>query len=123
MYGQGLYNNEVPGHSTLTSSNAFRIRRTLDAWDEATVTWNTQPAADPGASVLQPSSTAPDQDYLQIDVTGLIGDALAAGSTEAGFLLHLDAETYYAEVTFASADHTDAGLHPRLIIDYLVPPP
>ncbi len=121
LYGQGIYNNEPPGHSTLTAPNAFRLRRTLDPWDEATVTWNTQPSADPASSVWQPSSNAPDQDYLQIDVTPPIVDAIAAGATEVSLRLHQDVEVEYGEVTFATSDHTDPALHPVLTLDYVVP--
>lgn len=123
MYGQGVFNGEPPGHSTLTASNAFRLRRTLDPWDETTVTWNTQPAVDPVVSVWQASSTAPDQDYLQIDVTPLVLDAIAAGETEASWVLHQAVEVHYGEVTFATGDHTDPALHPRLTLDYGVPAP
>jgi hypothetical protein len=121
LYGQGVFNSEPPGHSTLSAPNTFRLRRALDPWDEATVTWNTQPSGDPSLSVGQPSSVAPDQDYLQIDVTALVVDAIAAGETEASLLLHQQTEAHYGEVTFATSDHTDPALHPVLTLDYLVP--
>ncbi|MEZ4242030.1 MAG: DNRLRE domain-containing protein [Myxococcota bacterium] len=123
MYGQGITNSLPPGHSNLSSSNAWRIRRTLDPWDELTVTWSNQPAADGNAVVQEPGTSLSDLDYLGIDVSGLVADALAAGDGEASFLLHLANESYYAEVTFGSGDHSDPALHPVLTLDYLVPGP
>ncbi len=121
LYGQGIFNGEPLGHSNLSAPNAFVLQRTIFPWEELTVTWNTQPAVDKAVSVSQPSSKAPTDNYLQIDVTPLVTAALAAGETAASMRLQQEVEVHYGQVTFAAREHTDVALHPVLTVDYMVP--
>ena len=110
------------GHSPLTVSNASYLRRTLDPWEETTVTWNTRPGVTTDGEVLLPMSNTFDEDYLGIVVTEMVNDALASGLTEIGFMLQLEREEPYAELMFASSDHDEPLHHPRLRVRYQEPP-
>jgi hypothetical protein len=55
------------------------------------------------------------QDYI-LDVTGLLQDIIADPSNSFGFLLKLKTETPYRFLAFASSDHPNTSLHPKLEI-------
>ncbi|MCB0794242.1 MAG: DNRLRE domain-containing protein, partial [Flavobacteriales bacterium] len=103
-------------HSSLSGPNNCSIRRVLQAWDEMTVTWDSQPGSTPQNEVVLPPSTSNTQDYLDIDVTDLVVDMIQYGGH--GFLLRMETESYYRRVVFASSDHSDEDLHPKLVITH-----
>ncbi|WP_224369338.1 DNRLRE domain-containing protein [Hyalangium versicolor] len=109
-------NNQPPGHSTLSGSNTFSLRRVTSPWQESTVSWDTKPSTTPVDEVVLPASKAPDQNYLDIDVTGLVQTMLDDPQNSHGFSLQLVTEDPYRQVIFASSDHPDATLRPRLEI-------
>jgi hypothetical protein len=53
-----------------------------------------------------------------MDVTNLIQDVMADPSNSFGFLLKLKNETPYRLLAFASSDHPNESLHPKLEICY-----
>ena len=106
-------------HSTDGGSNESYIRRIVEPWDEATLTWNTQPAAVSINQVLIPESSMGNQDYLNIDVTQLVADIISEPNERYGFMLRLiDEGDNYKRLIFASSDHADPNLWPKLEIDY-----
>ncbi len=109
------------GHSQLTASNACWLQRITSPWLENTVTWDTQPTTTTINEVALPASTSNTQDYPNIDVTALVQDMLNNPSQSFGFMLRLQTEQYYCTMMFASSDHIDASLHPRLDICYTTP--
>jgi len=104
-------------HQSRTSSNASILQRITSIWDEATVTWNTQPSYSNSNEILLAQSTSGTEDYA-IDVTQLVQDMVDNPSTSFGFLLQLQNETYYASLVFASSDNADVNNHPRLEVYY-----
>jgi hypothetical protein len=109
-------NGQPPGHSTLSGPNTSSLRRVTSPWQESTVTWDTQPSTTSAGEVVLPASVAPDQNYLDIDVTGLVQAMLDDPQNSHGFSLQLVTEEPYRQVLFASSDHPDATLRPRLEI-------
>jgi hypothetical protein len=109
----GLLNGQ---HSQLSGSNASWLRRITDPWTES-VNWNTQPATTTQNQVYVPADTNVNQDYV-CDVTQLVIDMINNPSASFGFMLQLETETYYRCLLFASGDHPDSSLHPKLVIVY-----
>src|SRR5262249_45778095 len=97
------------------------VRRITSSWDEATVTWNTQPTTTTQNQIMLPPSTSNTQDYTNIDVTTLVQDMINNPAQSFGFLLQLVTEAYYRSVMFASSDHSNPALHPLLQICFDYP--
>ena len=119
-----LYNNptSINGtgdgtHSYMSGSNESVVQRVTSSWQESTVTWSTQPSATTLNEVTLLQNTSPHQDYV-LDVTALVQDMVNSPSTSFGFLLQLVTEQYYRCMLFASSDHANSALHPKLEITY-----
>lgn len=116
-----LYHNPTgsnPGHSQLSGSNEGYIKRVTSSWDETTVTWETQPTVTSQDQVLLPASLNDTQDYIDIDVTILIQEMVDNPSQNFGMMLQLQNEDYYRSLLFASSDHLDQSLRPKLEITF-----
>ncbi len=115
-----LYAMDQPAwqHSALSGSNDGWLERVTSSWDESTVTWNNQPASTTQNRVPLAASTSATQNYLNIDVTDLVQDMIDFPSSSHGFILKLNTESQYRRLGFASSDHSDSNLHPKLIIQY-----
>ena len=119
-----LYNNpnsqngNANGQHVHTSgSNAAYLKRITSPWTEENVSWNSQPSTTALNQVTLPQDTNPFQDY-NVDVKLLIQDIIANPSQGYGLMLQLQNESPYRLVAFASSDHPDASLHPKLKICY-----
>lgn len=113
-----LYYNpdsQTPGQS---GSNAAYIRRLIQPWDENTVAWNMQPLYTMENEVLLPASTFEDQSYENIDVTALVIDMVSHPNSSHGFMFMLQTEQGLNSMKFASSDHPNIFLHPKLEITY-----
>lgn len=105
-------------HSTRSGSNAGWLQRITSDWDESTVTWNTAPTFSTQNQVALPASSSPTEDYLKIDVLSLVQDMVDDPSTSFGFMMSLQDETVFRLLNFASSNHADSSLHPKLVIVY-----
>jgi hypothetical protein len=113
-------NTGLGQHSTFSGSNNCWLQRITSTWDESTVTWNNQPTVTIVNQVSLAASTSMTQNYLNIDVSALVQDMTDNPSTSFGFLLRLKNESYYRRLNFASSDHTNSALHPKLVISYTI---
>jgi PKD repeat protein len=121
-----LYNSPDPTnnhgeHSSLSGPNTCWLQRITDEWDEYTVTWNNQPSTTTLHQVTLKQSVDPHQDYEDIDVTQLIKDIIDNPETGHGIMIRLITEEYYRCMIFASSDHPDPSLHPKLAITFIAP--
>jgi hypothetical protein len=82
------------------------------------VTWVNQPATTTQNQVTLPASTFSNQDYLNINVTSLVQDMIDNPLSSFGFMLQLQTEQFYRSLVFASSDHNNAFLHPKLNVCY-----
>jgi hypothetical protein len=105
-------------HSSLTNSNESVLRRIVTPWGEHSVTWNTQPFTTLTNEVILPQSTSPTQNYLNIDVTNMVQDMIDYPSSSYGFQLRPVVEETYKRLIFASSDHPNKDLHPKLEITF-----
>ncbi len=101
-------------------SNACWLRRIVEDWDENTVTYNTAPSTTDYHAEYLPISENYSQDYTDIDVTHLVNDMLMYPNTSYGFHMQLVDEEKYTRMTFASSDHPDPSLHPKLELEYYI---
>lgn len=109
--------NIIMGSSTY-SSNASYIKRVTELWDENEVTWNTQPATTSENQVSFDQSVSESQDYLEIDIIDLASDLYQDKYGSQGLMLQLQNENRYTRMSFASSDHSDLSLHPKLDLSY-----
>ncbi|WP_297511553.1 DNRLRE domain-containing protein [Flavobacterium sp.] len=121
-----LYNNpnSVNGfangqHASASGSNESVLQRITSPWSED-VAWSNQPTTTSQNEVTLPQSTDPFQNYV-LNVTSLIQDELANPNNSFGFLLKLKTESPFRLLVFASSDHPNAALHPKLVITYTLP--
>ncbi len=122
-----LYNNPTSSngqqngeHYHLSATNESVLQRITSPWQEDSVYWNNQPTSTNVNEVVLPIDTNPHQDYTS-DVTLLIQDMINNPLTSFGFMLKLQTETPYRCLLFASSDHPNPALHPKLEITYTVP--
>lgn len=108
-------------HSTLSGSNASILQRITSAWNESTIDWTSHPETTSLNQVEIEQTTNEDQNFEDIDVTLLVRDMMAEPNESFGFLLRLQNETFYRRVNFASSDHSNSELHPKLVITYSPP--
>ena len=101
-------------HNPLTTSNACNLLFVSSNWDEATVTWNTQPAASYIIQQLAKSSSST-QDY-QLDVTQFV--QLMKTSGGGSLMLELQSENRYTKMVFASKEYSDVSKRPKLVVVY-----
>lgn len=118
-----LYNDPSSGansgqHSSLSGSNESLLERVSSPWSENTITWNNQPTSVVFNPVILPQSTSPNQDY-SIDASAQVQDMVNNPLSNFGFVLKLQTEQFYRCLVFASSDHPNAALRPRLEITYL----
>jgi hypothetical protein len=103
-------------HSSLSGPNTALLQRVIEPWDEQTVIWATQPGTTTADEVVIPATTSPTQDVLDIDVTQLVIAMMENGNF--GFMLRLQDESYYRRMVFASSDHPNGALHPKLVVTH-----
>ena len=118
-----LFYNPTDPHESWdyhTGENNLYIQRVTSEWDEHTVEWSNQPSTTIDNRVKLPPSTSPTQDYLDIDVTDLIIDMTGSTVENHGFMIRMvDELNYYKSVVFASSDHANSSLWPKLVLTYL----
>jgi len=120
LYNDPNSSNPTPPGSH-SGSNSAVIQQVTSAWNENTVTWNTQPTTTTSGQVILPASTDGHQDYA-VDVTSLAQDMVANPSTNYGFRLMLQIETTQRALIFGSSDNIDPANRPALTISYTVLP-
>ena len=105
-------------HVHVSGSNEAVLQRITSPWTED-VAWSNQPTTSTQNEVTLAEDTNPNQDYV-LDVKNLLEDIIANPNDSFGFLLKLKTETPYRLLAFASSDHPNAALHPKLEITYTV---
>jgi len=114
-----LYHNPTasdPGHTT-NGGNATWLRRVTQSWDENTVTLDTEPAFDTTGQYLIPAAVTGTENF-RIPVKDMIQMMLDSVHGNHGWILMLENEQAYRSMIFASSDHADSTIRPRLEIYY-----
>ena len=100
----------------VSGSNEAVLQRITSPWTED-VTWSNQPTTTGQNEVSLAEDTNPNQDYV-LDVKNLLQDIVTNPSDSFGFLLKLKTEIPYRLLAFASSNHPNTALHPKLEICY-----
>lgn len=100
------------------NNNASVLQRIIQPWQPSVTTWNTRPAITTEDEVVLPQSSAPFQDYLDIDVTNLFFPMIQDKSKNFGIQMKLANEIPTNVMIFCSTNYADASKHPQLIIYY-----
>lgn len=103
------------GHSI--GNNQARLSRVIQNWNINTVNWVNQPNKTNINSVVLPPSSSSNQNYLNVNVTGLVNDMINLGNF--GFIFHQEIEQTTHVMTFCSNDHPSISKRPVLRITYI----
>lgn len=107
------------GHSDLGGDNSGIIMRAVEDWTDNEITWYTQPVTTNTNWVILPAPESDDQDYPDIDVTKLVQDMVNHPDIQQGFIIKLlDEYELYRSLVFASVDHSDTNIRPKLFVKY-----
>lgn len=128
LYGQGVNNQEPPGHSTLKGSNAFYLIPAHNSWQESQVTWPdyysnshyTPSAIRSLPSITVEASSSAAEDY-EVDMKSLTSKIVKNNIRELTLEMKLQRLPPMAQVTFYSKEAV-ADKRPRLIIELVDPP-
>lgn len=128
LYGQGVSNQEAPGHSTLKGDNAFYLKPVHNSWDESNAMWSdfyssshyTPTTIRNLPSIAVEGSKSPSQDY-SIDVSEMLRAIINSNIRELTLEMKLQRLPTMAQVTFHSRE-ADVDKRPRLLIELLDKP-
>ena len=109
--------NEWNGNSQLSGSNAFYLEKVTQPWSHTTVTWNNQPATTTSGRIWIGGSVNTTEN-LQVDLTGQVQDWVNNPENNHGIKMRLENEIRYRARNYASTDHSNTSVHPRLVITY-----
>lgn len=116
-------NSVYPGSSFNEYSNSLYFQRITSAWDENTVTWNTQPTTSTINQITIPESGSQYNWNYTIensnDLKTMVQDMVTNPSTNYGFMLRLMNEAIYRRMIFCSSDNSDPTRWPELQVTYL----
>ncbi len=113
-----LFYDYSSGHEGHAGDNAAYIFRITEEWLDWGVTWNKQPNYTMQNAVYLHKSNYTNEDYTNINVTQLVKDCLYEPEGNQGFMIKLLSENEYNCLLFASSNHPNASMHPRLSIIY-----
>ncbi|MEO8150344.1 MAG: DNRLRE domain-containing protein [Bacteroidia bacterium] len=117
-----FHNNTMTSYNGIhNGANESFIQRVTGNWQENTINWSNQPATSNINQLSLPATVSGTQDFLNLDVKNLVVDMMNNPATSFGFMLRLQNEVYYSDLVFASSDHPNATLHPKLEVCYTVP--
>lgn len=117
-----LHHNPTSTAAGQAGANASWLQRVTSAWEENTVTWNTQPTTTTQNQAALATSASSSQDYLNINVKKMVKYQFLHPSANYGFMLRLQDETViYSSMKFASSDYSNPSLRPKLKVCYTTP--
>ncbi|MFN6943669.1 MAG: DNRLRE domain-containing protein [Cytophagaceae bacterium] len=103
-----------PGYSQATNVYAF-VRRIVSPWEEMTITHSNSPQVTNDNQIT--TSTLAQEENMVLDVKDLFQDMINDPENSFGFAFN-NSFTYMNFMYFASSDHADASLHPKLEVTY-----
>lgn len=105
-------------NAVASSSSEFAIKRIISPWQSSTITWNTKPSiTDLNAVIVKDNH----QNYSRIDITNLVIDMMRDQANSHGIMLMCTVQQKYRGLSFASGEHSNAALRPKLTITYIDP--
>ena len=102
--------------ANLGSNNSMYIRRVINSWNIGSASWLNQPSATATNQISIPHTNLSTLDLIDIDVKTLVNDMRATSNF--GFMISLQNETYYNIRVFCSSFHASVAKHPKLVVVY-----
>ena len=115
------FNSPAVGHHENLVSNAAWLERVIEPWEEYEVTWNNQPMTTSQNRIELVEIPFDLRDLININVTDIVNDMIEDNKSMYGFLFRQKTEEVYSRMLFASGDHPDHSLNPKLEVCYEVP--
>ncbi len=114
-------NTSFPGAPSSYHDNTVIVQEVTSAWDENTVTWNTQPTTTTANQFTISPSTSEYNWDCTISNPNLVAmvQNMVSGNNY-GFMLRLQTEQHYRNMVFSSSDNPNSALWPELEITYSV---
>ncbi|MBT1706374.1 DNRLRE domain-containing protein, partial [Chryseosolibacter indicus] len=113
---------DVNGNSQLDGSNAVYLEKAIGSWDQNTVTWNSQPLTTTLNRIWVGPSTSTTEN-IEINLTAMVQDWVNNPTSNYGLKMLLENEAHYRSRNYASTNHTNAAIRPKLVVQYLLPAP
>jgi hypothetical protein len=115
LYLYGIESENNGASESLTGANHSILCRITESWEPETVSWSNQPSfVATGAVVIDSCNTV--ENYV-IDVTEHVRDMVQNPSANYGWMLKLQNEGFYRKMIFASSNHENEALRPKLVIE------
>ncbi len=116
------HNNTASGYNGIhNGANESFIRQVTSNWQENTITWNNQPTTTSVNEIYLPATTSGTQDFLDVDVRGIVTGMVSNPGINYGFSMVLQTEQSYRDLLFGASEHPNSSLHPKLEVCYSVP--
>lgn len=108
------------GANSNSGSNAFYLEKVTQSWAESTVTWNNQPSTTTAGRVWTgPSSSSTEN--RQVDISTLVQGWVDDPSSNFGLKMILENEVYFSSRNYASSEHSNTLIRPKLVVTYDLP--
>lgn len=99
------------------SDNSMLVQQITSNWLPSTVSISNMPSVNTSGQIVVPSTTQPRLD-LDLNVKNMV-QSMVSGNANYGFLLRMQAESYYKSRLFVSSYNTTyTTRHPKLVIVY-----
>lgn len=105
------------GNSSLSGSNAIYLEKITSEWHPSTVTWNNQPTTTTSGRAWKGASTSTIEN-IQVSLTSIIQGWVNDPLSNYGLRMALENELHYRARHYASTNHTNAAIRPKLVITY-----
>lgn len=115
LYLSGCESASNGSSESLTGANYSVLCRITESWEPETVSWSNQPSFETTGAVLIDSCNTIEN--YAIDVTAHVREMIQNPAANFGWILKQQNETYYRKMVFASSDHEDEALRPKLVIE------
>ncbi len=108
------------GNSQYSGSNAFYLEKVIQEWDATIVTWNNQPTTTTTDRILVAASTSATENR-QINLSTIVQGWVNKPVSNSGLKMTLQNEVYYRSRNYASTNHVNTAIRPKLIITFTPP--
>lgn len=109
--------SSAEANSQLSGSNAFYLEKVIASWTNTTVNWNTQPATTTTGRLWTGPSTSVTEN-LQLNLASFVQEWVNNPSANYGLKMILETEVNYRARNYASMEHTNTNIRPRLVVTY-----
>jgi len=113
------YDPENRDHHTTTGPNTAFIQKVTASWTESSITWNNQPSSTITDQSIILDMTESRGDLIDQDVSLIVQQMVNNRAENYGFIVKLEIEEGNKGMYFASSNHPNSDLHPKLTVTYL----